>query len=293
MAQAITELQVSTNRDEEDKFKKDFTKVDGNLNSGTSGPEVFLWYKKEGNKPVTRIQFSFRTEMDHALDASGFKKIQKNINIGTNGDAIFLWYMSGTTSSDIPIVDLKVTTIVQDESRLFRSGWERLGCDLNRSNRGDPVNLWVKRNTTSYIHDISASLSFAEDKSLFDQGYICVDEDTNRDVKPPGSAVFLWYRHSTFPDNCITDIEVSLNKDQENKLEKNGYIKVNENLNAGTNGDPVYLWYKHSEDPAIQFLNVLVGDEALQVYKSAKICKVVEKNLNNGNGGVHLYVTYK
>ncbi|XP_037387825.1 uncharacterized protein LOC119261889 [Pygocentrus nattereri] len=293
MTQAITELQVSTNmKKEEDLKKQGFTKVDGNLNSGTTGPEVFLWYKKGGVKSVTRIQCSYRNEMNDGLGAAGFQKIKENINIGTEGDAIFLWYMTGTTTSDIAIMDLKVTTLLAEEPRQFSAGWERLGLDLNHNTGGNPVYLWVKRDTTTYISNITASLSFSEDKTLFDHGYIRVDEDTNRGASP-SLAVFLWYRRCKYPDVSITDIDVSISEEQEGSLLKKGYLKVNKDLNAGTNGDSVYLWYKHSENPAIQFLTVLVGNDALQAYKSAKTCKVVEKNLNNGNNGVPLYVAYK
>ncbi|XP_036418600.1 uncharacterized protein LOC118802218 [Colossoma macropomum] len=294
MAQAITELQVSISRDEEDKFEKQgFSKVDGNLNSGTSGPDVFLWFKKQGDRPITRIQFSFRKEMDSILSAAGFTKVVKDINTGTGGDETYLWYMSGTSRFDLPILKLKVTTSLEDEPSQFSSGWERLGCDLNRNNGGDPVYLWVKRDATSYISDITATINFSQDmKDLFQQGYIRVDEDTNRKVPPQGSAVFLWYRRSKVEDDGIAKIDVSLNKNEEDDLKKNKFTKVNKNLNDSTTGGPVYLWYKREKTPAIQFFTVLVGDVAQSVYKKAGF-HVVEKNLNKGSDGIPLYVAYK
>ena len=71
MADPITELQISVSKDQEQTLSSQgSTKVDGNLNSGTSGSTVLLWYKSGGNKPVTRVQFSFRSEMDGGLNAS-------------------------------------------------------------------------------------------------------------------------------------------------------------------------------------------------------------------------------
>ena len=119
-----------------------------------------------------------------------------------------------------------------------------------------------------------------------------MDEDTNRGAKPPGSAVFLWYQRSKGKGDGITDISVSLNEAQEAELQKNGYTKVDEDLNKGATGDPVYLWYMRSQNPAISFLTMLVGYEALRVYINDTICKVVGKNLNNSNDGDPLYIAY-
>ena len=149
--------------------------------------------------------------MNGALSAAGFAKVNKNINAGTKGDDIYLWYISGTTDFDIPIVDLKVPTKLEDEPKLFRSGWERLGCDLNRNAGGDLVYLWVKRSQKTYICDITATIDFSADEGLLQQGSYRVDEDTNRGAKPTGSAVFLWYLHSKDQDGAVTDIEVSFN----------------------------------------------------------------------------------
>ncbi|KAI4886174.1 hypothetical protein NFI96_005962 [Prochilodus magdalenae] len=292
--QPITEIQISLNKDQEDKLERaGFTRVPGDLNSGTAGPVELLWYKRGHSRAVTRIQFSFREEMNEGLTASGFTKINKNINTGTAGDAIFLWYLSCTTQFDSPVLDLKVTTKVEEEPELFLTGWERMGLDLNRNAGGHPVYVWVLRDTTTYISSITASLDCSGDRELFQHGYIRVDEDTNRGAFPAGAAVFPWFRQSKVQGDGITEIEVSLNKDQEVALEARGFTKVNKDLNEGANGDPVYLWYMHSQAPPIQFLTVLVGEVARSTYKKAGVCTLVEKNLNSGNNGVPLYIAYK
>ncbi|KAL7836080.1 hypothetical protein AOLI_G00273640 [Acnodon oligacanthus] len=292
--QPITEIQISLTKEQEDKLERaGFTKVPGDLNSGTSGPLEFLWYRRGTSRAVTRIQFSFMEEMNEGLTASGFTLINKNINTGTSGNPIFLWYLSCTTQFDSPILDLKVTTKVEEEPELFLNGWERMGLDLNRNAGGHPVYVWLLRDTTTYICSITAALSFSEDRELFQQGYVRMDEDTNRGAFPIGSAVFPWFRQSKIIGEGITEIDVSLNKEQEFELQAKGFTKVDKDLNEGANGDPVYLWYMHSQAPAIQFLTVLVGDVALSTYKRAEVCNVVEKNLNSGNNGVSLYVAYK
>ncbi|KAL6466288.1 hypothetical protein MHYP_G00264210 [Metynnis hypsauchen] len=210
--ESITEIKIcDSEREERELAGKGFTRVEGNLNRDAARP-VTLWYKRGGDNPITRIQFSFRREMPDGLRKAGFTEDPKKISIGHTflrdniilHTHIHLWYMSGTTEFDFPIVDLRVTTSLQDEPALFSDNWERLGCDLNRNNGGHPVYVWVKRRERTYICDITATIGFAEDADLFNQGFFRVDEDTNRGVPttPPGQppvepprvlpCVFIW-----------------------------------------------------------------------------------------------------
>ncbi|KAG9261629.1 hypothetical protein AMEX_G25214 [Astyanax mexicanus] len=308
-------IQISISPQDEEKFKnKHYTKVQGDLNSGTSGKPMLIWYKKESLSSINRIQFSFRPEMEAGLTAANFFKIDKNLNAGTDGDQIFLWYMSGTTEFDVSIVDLRVTISVTEEPGLFKSGWERLGCDLNRSTDGDPVYLWVKRNKQTYISDIRGSESFSLDTDNFNAGFFRVDEDTNLGVESAGASVFLWYQHTTDADahgrrwhwgrgghfkisicapadaSGMTALRVSCCDDDERDLKRKHFVKVDTNLHYGKCENAVYLWYKPGETSKIQYFTLLVGEEARKAYMAAG-CNVVEKNLNNC--GTPLYIAYQ
>ncbi|XP_037387459.1 uncharacterized protein LOC119261812 [Pygocentrus nattereri] len=285
----INEIQISVSEEEEIQLNNDgFTRVDGNLNSGTTGPDVFLWYKKGGNNPVTRIQSSYRIEMNEGLTASGFTSVDKNIN--TTGHPIKLFYKSDPIAQDFWIVDLKVTTRQREQAALFLSGiWERLGCNLNRNNGGDPVYIWVRRREKTYICDITATVGFNSDIHLFNEGYIRMDEDTNQGG-PDRAAVFIWYRRSNDYTQGITGFQVSVNDE-----EKVGFTKVDTDLNFGTTENRVYLWYNR-EHPAgghaVQQFLVLVGDDARMAFQRRDI-GVLKVNLNHGiSGGVPLYITY-
>nr|XP_015815891.2 uncharacterized protein si:dkey-30j10.5 isoform X2 [Nothobranchius furzeri] len=49
----------------------------------------------------------------------------------------------------------------------------------------------------------------------------------------------------------ITDIDVSLNKDEETHLRKHGFLQIHTDLNSGADGAPIFLWYETSDCPAI------------------------------------------
>ena len=223
MAQPITELHIQVNKEEEEQLmKRGFIKVPINFNSAEL-PPLFLWYKRGSSKPVTRIQFSFSEVMDEGLSASGFTKI--DVNLGTATHPIYLWYMSGSTQFDFPIVDLAVTTRLEDEPEMVHSGWERLALNRNFNPSGGPGHVWVKRSQPTFICDFQATIDFSEDTDLFRQGYIRMDEDFNRITKPTVYAVFLWYRHSKDQERGITEVDVSILKDDEGRLKAKGFTK--------------------------------------------------------------------
>ncbi|XP_026852657.2 uncharacterized protein si:dkey-30j10.5 [Electrophorus electricus] len=288
--QRITAIQISVSPEEETQLEQQgWIRVPGDLNSGTRGPQVGLWYRTDGDKRVTRIQFSFLHQIANKLHGAGFTKVDKNINENTAGDDIYLWFKCENSGN--PIIDLKVTTNLEDEVKQFQSGWECLSCDLNLNNGGNPhVRMWVRRNEATYMQNVDASVNFSP--VLFDKGYIHVDENTNRGTTPPGSAVFIWYNSSTSSGSGVSQLDVSLNESDEARLRKEQFIKVNKNLNDGTIGAPVYLWYKKGESRVIQFFVLLVGDEALKYYQQSGF-HVVAKNLNNGNDGTPVYIAYK
>ncbi|KAL7838979.1 hypothetical protein SRHO_G00256370 [Serrasalmus rhombeus] len=275
MEQPITAVEISFGRDQQIQLiQEQFTKLEINLN--TEEMPVFLWYKRGSENLITRIQFSFREEMIHGLQNSGFTHIPQRINEGAPDYPIRLWYMRGTTEFDFPIVDLRVTTSLQEEPALFSNNWERLGCDLNRSNNsGHPVYVWVKRRGRTYICDITATIGFAEDVGLFNQGFFRVDEDTNRGLpltnpptNPPSS--FIWYRHSSVQG--ITRVRVSVGDEV-----IDGFIRVDKNLNSEST--PVYLCYSNGPHRPVQYLTVLVSEAARDAYGAPNITVVIV-NLN-------------
>jgi len=78
-------------------------------------------------------------------------------------------------------------------------------------------------------------------------GFVRVPQNLNSGVG--GASVYLWYRKydSLRPgDEAITDIRASESADEEARLERDGYEKVEGNLNEQAGGREVHLWYKKS-----------------------------------------------
>ncbi|KAK9963852.1 hypothetical protein ABG768_007013 [Culter alburnus] len=293
-AQQITKLNVSTRKDEEENLRaQGYQFINVNLNEGAGGNRVLLWFKKEcGNRPVTRIEFSFTDRMKPGLADAGYEVVNRDLNAGAGGDHIFLWYFYGSTEYDIPIVDLTVSKGAKEEPALLTNGWERLGCDLNRNASRTIIYLWVKREKTSYIQEITATVDFSSDKHMFELGYTRVCEDTNRGADGQ-NYVFLWYRRTTDKKKALTALDVSTSLQEESKLQKEGYKKLSVDLNTGTGGKEVYLWYKKEGcESQIQAMVLLINCDAWFEYQKAGI-NFINKNLNEGNNGYEIYISYK
>ncbi|KAK9963851.1 hypothetical protein ABG768_007012 [Culter alburnus] len=290
--QPITKLDVSTSQEEEQILgAQGYHLINVNLNEGARGNQVLLWFKKESGKtPVTRIEFSFTDKMKPGLADAGYEVVNRDLNAGVCGDHIFLWYLYGSTKYDIPIVDLTVSKDANEEPALLKDDWERLGCDLNRNAGGNIIYLWVKREKTSYIHEIAATVDFSSDKHMFELGFTRVCENTTRNAGGQ-NYVFLWYRRTTDKSKALTDLNISTSLQEESKLQKEGYKKISVDLNKGTGGNVVYLWHKKEGDQSIQAMALLINHYAWIEYKKAGI-NFIEKNLNEGNKGWKMYMAY-
>lgn len=291
--QPITKLHVSTSGDEEDILRaQGFNFINVNLNSGIqpNPAKVLLWFKRECDvMPITRIQVSFNSNMKAGLLNAGFQQISRDLNAGTHGDHVFLWYLRGDADDDVPIVDLKVSVAESQEPDLLKNGYERLGCDLNRKAGGDWVYLWVKRQEPTYIYEITATDDFSHDRSLYEQGYTRVDEDTNRNAK--GAFVFLWYRRSKDKSKALSSLDVSSNSQEGFNLQQRGFKQVVKNLNKGTGGSEVFAWSLKEGCQKIQGINLLVNPKARLEYEKGGV-EVIEKNLNDGNQGLLMYIAF-
>ncbi|XP_059425890.1 uncharacterized protein LOC132160163 [Carassius carassius] len=290
----ITKLNISTNDDEEQILRaNNYLFINTDLNGGTGKNRVFLWYKKEcGMNPVTRIQFSFNDSMKSGLDDAAYELVDKNLNVGTRGDPIYLWYYYGSGESDIPIVDVKVSKDAEEEPAFLHDGWERLGCDLNRNAGGNFIYLWVKREKPSYICEITATVDSTSDKSLFEQGFTRVDEDTNRGATG-ATTVFLWYRRLPDMSRTLTALNVSTSSHDETLTAKEGFDKLDVNLNQGTSGKKVLAWYTNKGCEAqIKNMVLLVNPGAWTTYQKAGV-NFISKSLNEGNNGRKMYLAYK
>lgn len=216
------------------------------------------------------------------------------LNEGAGGDDIYLWYSK--SDKNVPIVDIDATEDADAEAQKFKDSWERLACDLNHNARGNLIYMWVKREKQTYISEIKTTINCSGDGDNFKNGYIRVDENTNRDATnkdSPTPTIFLWYRLSTYPKDAFRDLKVSTNQDDYEKYQQKGYLLVNQDLNEGTGGNEVYLWYKKGgSDKPIKAVTVITNiPGAVEPYRSAGV-NVIQESLNTGNNGVPIYVCF-
>ncbi|XP_033999300.1 uncharacterized protein LOC117493015 [Trematomus bernacchii] len=283
----ISELDVSLNEAEEGELtNRGFKKINIDLNKGSGGNFIYLWYKN-GSEAITKVQVSFNDEMADGLTKACYTKIDKDLNAGAGGSPLYLWFFKGSGEFDTPIVDISVTTDAANEAEKFASGWQRVACDLNRGAGGNWIHLWLKREKQTYICDVDATDSYGSDMDLFQNGYIRVDEDTNRGAG--GAYVFIWYRQTTDPEKALENLQVSITEDQYLEYQQQNYQSVDVDLNKGTGGNKVILWYKKRSNP-IKAIGLLVNQDAVKEYPEAGI-KLIMGNLNAGNKGnvEHLY----
>lgn len=290
----ITDIEVSLDEAQESQLRaRGFIKINVDLNKGARGNYIYIWYKKGCGPAVTGIQITFMDQMSEGLIKAGYHKIDKDLNAGAGGDFIYLWYCKDSQQYNIPIVDLDVTVDAADEAEKFKNGWESPACDLNRNTKqkGNWIYLWLKREKTTYICDITASAGF-EGSDLLNDGYIRLDEDTNRGGG--GAYVFVWYRLTTDTKKAIRELQVSTSDADYQAFQIQGYTPVNQDLNQGTGGNPVFLWYKKDNSCKTPIMNVtlIANAAAKQVYEQVGI-EVIDKNLNTRNRGNVLYLCFK
>ncbi|XP_030002646.1 uncharacterized protein LOC115428015 [Sphaeramia orbicularis] len=288
MAKYITDLDVSLNAAEEQELAaRGFSKINVDLNLGAGGNKIFLWYMKGDIGAVTQVQFTFSDSMAVGLTGAGFQKIPKNLNEGAFGNDIYIWFIRGSTN--VPIVEMDVTTRPDDEARKITLGWERSACDLNRYATGYRIHAWVKRESKTYISEVTATDSFGLDAELFKKGYIRIDENVNRETL--GSPVFIWFYLTTDPKQALNSLGISTNNDEYQSLQQQEYTPVSVNLNEGNGGNLVYLWFKKDKvNRPIQAVSVLVNT-AVDPFKKAGV-QVIERNLNSGTFGAIVYLCY-
>lgn len=266
----IIDLQISVNKDEEEKFIADnFRSVPGNLNKGNGGNAICLWYKRGKDHGITRIEFSFNNKMSENLNSAGYQKIEKNLNTGAGGEETYLWFYrqdeSSSTSHYDRIMALHVTTQADDEPELYRLGWERVGYDLNQKPEEPSVHLWVRRSKATYICDIKVCVNFDEDLENLKSGYIRVAETTNRNSSE--EKAFIWYRETDNPKIAIRDLLVS-SDDPDDCTQ--AYKKLDHELSTDITGKKTFLWYTTSDKSSpIRGVTVLTKDSAVKANKDA------------------------
>ncbi|XP_076013543.1 uncharacterized protein LOC143006090 [Genypterus blacodes] len=89
----------------------------------------------------------------------------------------------------------------------------------------------------------------------------------------------------------ITELKVSTNQSEEEKLSAGGFQKINVDLNKGAGGNSIYLWYKKGDCGAITRIQTTFI-QGMDVGLIREGYTKIAKNLNAGAGGDDIYLWY-
>ncbi|GLD59563.1 uncharacterized protein AKAME5_001155400 [Lates japonicus] len=89
---ALSALQISTNDSERQALQQqNYQPVSINLNEGTGGNHVYLWYKREKlEKPIKAVTLLFNTGAVPVYERAGINVIKRNLNTGNKGFTEYL-----------------------------------------------------------------------------------------------------------------------------------------------------------------------------------------------------------
>ncbi|XP_010782230.1 uncharacterized protein [Notothenia coriiceps] len=91
---ALKDLQVSINDSQHQSYQQQqYHPVSVNLNEGTGGKPVYMWYKKEGsNQPIKSIALLLNTDLVKDYEKHGVTVIERNLNECNNGCTEYLCF---------------------------------------------------------------------------------------------------------------------------------------------------------------------------------------------------------
>lgn len=239
----ITRVQFSfTDAMKDDLKKARFTELPVNLNSGTDGDVIHLWYSSGAspkyNIPIVDLFLTTDENEEATQFKLGWERLPCNLNRGNSGDFITLWLKR---KSETYICDVAATTSFQDDINLFNEGYIRLDEDLNRDSGGNPIFLWYRQSTEmdGWLTEMNASIDHKQDSSLRKRGFTVVNVNLNEGTS--GKPVMVWFKkEGSLPIKALT---VTSNNKEDCPYMEADLILIDKNLNAGNNGMPLYLWY--------------------------------------------------
>ncbi|XP_036000210.1 uncharacterized protein LOC118564913 [Fundulus heteroclitus] len=245
----ITRIQFSfTDSMAEGLNASGFEKVKKNLNTGSCGDNVFLWYFKgttESHVPITEIEVS---RDDEARKFSlGWERMSCNLNRGTGRSWAFLWVKREKKTY---IQDMKVTDGCDNDQGYLEKGYIRVDESTNRSTSGKPVFLWYLptiKMEGSYV-SLKVSTNDKDCQRYQKEGFLQLTPPVNLNEGNQGNKVYLWYKKEDPGHKPIQTITLLSNQKLIADYMKAGVTVLQENLNSGCGcpcfpATPLFLGY--------------------------------------------------
>ncbi|CAM9910415.1 unnamed protein product, partial [Ascophyllum nodosum] len=182
---AIVDIEVSTTKEEERELEESGYKVvDANVNEGTFGPPIHVWYRrlKHGGagvrlKPLVDVMIDPKN-VNSALVVDGYQCIDRSLNTGTPlGASNYLWVRRATTEEEETrdaVVDLAVTMgKAKDRSSDIHTpparGFIQVPGNLNKRTFGKDIFLWYRPIKSRQPNAFAGTTAFHVASTLTDE----------------------------------------------------------------------------------------------------------------------------
>ncbi|XP_048044515.1 uncharacterized protein LOC125267180 [Megalobrama amblycephala] len=92
-SKALTDLNVSTSHEDESKLQNEgYKKLSVDLNEGTNGKAVYLWYRKDEGQSIQAMVLLINSDAWKEYPGAGVNFIKKNLNEGNSDCAMYMAY---------------------------------------------------------------------------------------------------------------------------------------------------------------------------------------------------------
>ncbi|XP_023199802.1 uncharacterized protein LOC111610332 isoform X2 [Xiphophorus maculatus] len=219
-------------------------------------------FRQEPKMPkfITHIDISLNGDEELWFSNNGYTKLPLDLNKEAGGNDVFLWYKTG---------DYRAITRIQFS-----------------------FNDWMKKGYTECdvpIVELDLSTNEADDTKKVQPQWERSACDLNRGAG--GDWIHLWMKrqHQTY----ICDIQASDGDISNHELLRQGYTRIDEDINRDSGGPDIFIFYQQTTDEkkAITDLKISTDTKESRLVKAGY--QKVKTNLNDGTRGTPLYLWYK
>ncbi|XP_023199800.1 uncharacterized protein LOC111610332 isoform X1 [Xiphophorus maculatus] len=248
-------------------------------------------FRQEPKMPkfITHIDISLNGDEELWFSNNGYTKLPLDLNKEAGGNDVFLWYKTG---------DYRAITRIQFsfndwmKKGLMNEGYHLVNKDLHNGAGGSNVSLWFFKGYTECdvpIVELDLSTNEADDTKKVQPQWERSACDLNRGAG--GDWIHLWMKrqHQTY----ICDIQASDGDISNHELLRQGYTRIDEDINRDSGGPDIFIFYQQTTDEkkAITDLKISTDTKESRLVKAGY--QKVKTNLNDGTRGTPLYLWYK
>ncbi|XP_063757576.1 uncharacterized protein LOC134876535 [Eleginops maclovinus] len=217
-----------------------YTKIPKDLNTGTTGDPIYLWYLQGTtayDAPIMEIDVTKQAPGEAQKFSQDWERLACDLNRGTGGDRIYAFVKR---EKQTYICNVTATDSYASDMQLFNDGYIRVDEDANKGSGGAPVFIWYRQTDSpnDAVNYLQISINDSQYTSLLQQNFVQVSVNLNESAG--GNQVYLWYKKegSTNPVKAMT---LLLNQEAFGDYEQAGVTVIKRNLNEGTTGGIEYL----------------------------------------------------